>query len=429
MSEEPPGSTDLADLRSKVAGLRIGIVHYGEHVTLDDGYRPARMGQLAAWLTDAGASVVRFVPTYSHFAGRQRPLSWTGTLTPEGHVVMVPTRSFDSNRGPARLAFFADFARGTAAAAAELDPFDSLIVGFPPPGVTSALRARLRPCPPILADIRDLWPDALLTTSRPALTAATATVGHGLAAELRLTGGVVAMSETMLARAPWSRRRRPIPHSVSSALASVTPTVSPTDGLRVAFVGILNDFFDLDGVVSGWLQFLERRGSVTTTPHLSIYGTGPLEDELRRRVSDVESVTLRGWLPSADVPAAVAGADVGIAPTQPGLGTTLSNKVLEYVGTGAFVLHTLEDEASTVLARDGLGKRVEATSDGWADGFQELECRLGQLREARSDRQATALDRYGRDAIERLWMEEIAALSKGGSGTRARGRTRPLSAS
>ncbi len=402
--------SEVSELRSQVAGLRIGIVHYGEHVPLDESYRPARMGQLAAWLTEAGADVTRFAPTYSHFAGCQRE-SWTGASTAEGTVVMVPTRPFESNRGVERLGFFADFASGTASAVAARPPFDVLLVGFPPPGVVSALRTRVRPCPPILADIRDLWPDALLTGDRPALARAIAVVGHGLASELRLTSGVVAMSATMLGRGPRRRRHRAIPYSISSELATAEPSVAPNGGLQAVFVGILNDFFDLATVVAGWSRFEAERDPTVGPPHLRIFGSGPLEGDLRELAADIDTATVAGWLPSAEVPTVVAQADVGISPTQPGLGTTLSNKVLEYLGTGALVLHTLEDEAADELAAACLGTRVTATAEGWADAFLTAERRLATIRSERASRRAVALERYGRTTVERLWLSEIVGVS------------------
>ena len=131
---------DLSALRDQVAGCRIGIVHYGEHTPLDTGYRPARMGQLAAWLTEAGADVTRFVPTYSAFALEHRPLEWTGQLTSEGIIHMIPTRTFTSSKGWDRFGFLRDFAKGSAQAVASRGPFDLLITGYPPPGVVLALR-------------------------------------------------------------------------------------------------------------------------------------------------------------------------------------------------------------------------------------------------------------------------------------------------
>ena len=406
---DQPADRALDALRRKVDGVRIGIVHYGEHVPLDDGYRPARMGQLAAWLTEAGAHVVRFSPTYSQFAGAQRPEAWTGTVTGEGTVVMVPTGSFASTRGAARFKFFRDFARG-AAEAISADPVDVAVVGYPPPGVVTALRRRMGRQLPVIADVRDLWPDAVFSAPRRSVATAAAAAGRALATELRLADGVVAMSPTMLRRAPAARRRQAIPLSVSDALRDVPTASSCDEGLRAVFVGIVTDFFDLVSVVEGWKRYLDRRAP-GPVPKLEIWGTGDLEEELARRSAGIEGIVLGGWLQSSDVPAKLAAADVGLAPTQPGLGTTLGNKVLEYLGTGAYVLHSLEDEASVTLATDGLGERVASNdSAGWADGFAALDGRLASLRAARHERRAVALRRYGREGVEPLWLAEITRL-------------------
>lgn len=402
-----------------LGGRRIAIIHYGEHTPLDEGYRPARMGQLAAWLTEAGAEVTRFVPTYSDIAGGQRPETWTGEETVEGVVHMVPTRTYGSSRGRERLGFLRDFAQGSAAGVAARGPFDLIITGYPPPGVVWALRRRIGGRVPILADIRDLWPDALFADPHPAVAGLAAGAGRLLAQELRLASRVVAMSGTMVARAPHSRRGPAIPLSISDQLRSAPVTVEPEASLQALFVGMLTSFYDLDSVVVGWRQFVASRPGPGTTgetgppsggPVLRICGSGVLEEHLRALVADEPTIRFEGWVPAAEVPTLVARSDVGVVPSRPGLGTTLSNKVLEYLGTGLLVLNSLEEEGAAALDGQGLGLRVAPDGAGWAAAFTQVDQELAVHRRDRINRQARALKVYGRQGIEPQWLAEIRDL-------------------
>jgi len=399
---------DLDDLRASVAGARIGIIHYGEHVTLDDGYRPARMGQLAEWLTSAGAIVRRFVPTYSDIAGFQRSESWTGTVTREGIIHMVKTRSFESSRSPARFRFLREFAQGAAAAVAETGPYDLLIIGFPPPGVASAIRSQSEKVP-ILADIRDLWPDALFGDPHKYVAAAAQVAGQGLAKELKRVDGVVAMSNTMLERAPQSKRLQAIPHSISESLREVPIAIEDDSPMQAVFVGLLTDFFDMESLISGWARFVSQRTG-TDEPVLRIFGSGNTEEQVREWARPYPSIRCEGWVASSEIPRLVAEADIGVVPPRAGLGTTLSNKVLEYLGTGVYILNSLEPESAEVLEVQGLGARVASTPAGWAHGFADFERDLKHHRADRHQRQQVALAAYGREGIEPRWLSEIVKL-------------------
>jgi hypothetical protein len=393
-----------------VEGTRIAIIHYGEHTPLDDGYRPVRLGQLASWLTEAGVEVTRFVPTFSDVARRQRPESWTGELTGEGLVHMVPTRSYGSSRGRERLGFLRDFARGSALAVAGHPPFDLVITGYPPPGVVLALRRRIGTRVPILADIRDLWPDALFAEPHPMVEQGARMAGRLLAQELRLATGVIAMSHTMLARAPAPRRRAAIALSISDSLRAAPVSVDASAPMTALFVGLLTSFYDFESMIEGWRRFLAQRPDdrIGAEPLLRICGSGVLEDHVRSLAAEVPSIRCEGWVSSTAVPQLVAGADVGLVPPRPGLGTTLGNKVLEYLGTGLYILSSLEREGADELQAQGLGTRVTPSAQGWADGFARFEQELAQHRRDRAERRDRALKVYGREGIEPQWLAQIA---------------------
>jgi hypothetical protein len=269
--------TDELELeRESISGVRIGIVHYGELIPTDDGYLPGRMGLLAEWLTEAGAKVTRFAPTFSQFVAEPRPVELSGSTSRQGSVELIKTRAYGESVSADRLGHLRDFVRGTASRISELPRFDVMIVGYPPPGIVRSVHRATAGEVPILVDIRDLWPDALAPSGNRVAARVAEGLGRALAMELLLADGVVAMSPVMLNRAPRSRRLEPITNCVSDAMAIPAEAATTSNGpLKVVFVGSFTQGVDFESLLAGWRLFQERRRSSSgPSPILQICGKG-----------------------------------------------------------------------------------------------------------------------------------------------------------
>lgn len=397
----------LNQLREVMADRRVTIVHYGEDIPQDPGYRPIRYGQLARWLMDAKADVTRIAPSFSHLAHTQRPMEWSGADTEEGRIELVQTRGYQSNRGLDRFRFLADFRSGTAELVDLSTPADLYVVGYPPPGVVRGIRAAVGDGPKIVADIRDLWPDAQIPSGYPWLTSVAAMVGRAMARELRQADAVVAMSPKNLQRAPADRRSITIPLSISDRLIEEADAAI-TGPMHVIFVGTFTQLFDFDALFDGWRSFIANRdpggdAGGDDMPRMTLVGGGPLQDKIQAFVDATPSATFIGQVPSDDVPALLTGADAGLVPLRDGQGGTLTNKVLEYLGTGAYVLHTLDSRVGRQFGGSGTG--VHASAASWADGLTRTEQRLDELRRDRPERRRRDIDKFGPPAIEPQWLE------------------------
>jgi len=404
---------------SRFAGRRILLVHYGEDIPLDDGYRPLRVGRLARDLIDAGADVTRYCPTFSALSRRQRPMASSGSSSHEGVVILIPTRAYRSSRGYERLGFISDFAKGVGRAARCDDQFDLAIVGYPPPGVAGTLRRSVGGSLPILADIRDLWPDALAPSGNRLVTVAAATVGKFLSQELRATRGVVAASEMMLGRAPRSKRRRVIPIGIAAASALEVP-LGTQGSMRVVFVGTFSQLFDIGSMLEGWSRFVESTHRTGDAPVLELAGHGENAEAIQCAAQKIRGVHVAGRVPSTDVPALLASADVGVAPTRKGQGTTVSNKISEYFGAGLFVLHSLEPAVGAGISRLGLGRHVSWSPAEWKRAFAAADRGLKHIRSTRLIRQERANSEFGPQVVREQWFSEIDAALESGQTPRFR---------
>lgn len=394
-------------------GLRAAIVHYGEGAEPDEGHRSHRAGRLAALLADAGVSVTRIVPSFRDWDGFQRPEEWTGTDGREGRLVIIPTRSYTNTRGRDRAGSLLDFNRGVRRYLAANVGFDLVMAGFPPPGLLRGITAA-DPGAATIADIRDLWPDALLPEGSigrflgPVATLA----GRALARELNRADAVVALSATMLRRAPSGAARTEVIPIGFEPSTEEDRKLWPTDPapMSACYVGSMNQLFDLDAMLRGWLAYVEHRQSVGPSPVLTVVGDGdqrPLVDSL---VGSEPTVHLAGWVPGNEVGAHLHAADLGLTPTRSGHGTTISNKVSEYLAAGMYVLNTLNPEVGRPLEERGLGHRFESEPAAWAAAFERSEKRLSQIRADRAERLAEGDRQYGAGPTNEAWLDLIGEV-------------------
>ena len=129
----------------------------------------------------------------------------------------------------------------------------------------------------------------------------------------------------------------------SPSLARFDAAVHPrrafrADGaLRLIYAGGLTPTYEVDVAIRAVARLAHERPDLDA--RLEIYGRGDSEPVLRRLADDLEvadRVTFHGRIPIDDVPAAVAAADIGVAPTRrdPFTDLSLSTKVYEYAAMG-----------------------------------------------------------------------------------------------
>jgi glycosyltransferase involved in cell wall biosynthesis len=99
--------------------------------------------------------------------------------------------------------------------------------------------------------------------------------------------------------------------------------------------------YELDIVIEALARLAAERPDLPV--HLDVFGRGDAEPSLRARADGLglgNEVTFHGRIPIEDVPAAIAAADIGIAPTRRDAFTdvSLSTKIFEYAAMGKPVI-------------------------------------------------------------------------------------------
>ena len=107
--------------------------------------------------------------------------------------------------------------------------------------------------------------------------------------------------------------------------------------IRLVYAGALTPTYELDVLVEAVASIGRARPDLAV--HLDVFGRGDAAERLvdhAARLGLGERVTFHGRIPIEDVPAAIARADIGVAPTRrdPFTDVSLSTKVFEYAAMG-----------------------------------------------------------------------------------------------
>ncbi len=157
-----------------------------------------------------------------------------------------------------------------------------------------------------------------------ALADAVLTVNESLAERL-VSLGAPRRRVTVVPNSPSLRRFDPTHHAVRPFMV---------DGvLRLVYAGALTPMYELAVVLDGMAELGRRRPGLEL--RFDLYGRGDSEMTLREQAAALgfaDRVVFHGRIPIEDVPAALAGADVGLAPTRRDQFTdfSLSTKIFEY---------------------------------------------------------------------------------------------------
>ena len=164
------------------------------------------------------------------------------------------------------------------------------------------------------------------------VASAAITVNDALAARL-VALGVPAGKMTVLLNSPSLARFDPTAHPERAFRADGT--------LRLVYAGALTPTYELDVCLEAIARLMAARPELPI--ELDVYGRGDAAESLRERATQLglaERVRFHGRIPITDVPAVIAAADIGLAPTRrdPFTDFSLSTKIFEYGAMGKPVI-------------------------------------------------------------------------------------------
>lgn len=412
-SNPTPGSLRSSGRSGSKAPLTVLLAQMGEDVPADDGYVPLRYGRLAEDLTARGDRVVRVTPTFSHFRRSSRPagIRWSET---EGEHVVVATGTYGSSFDPRRVRFFGQY---VTAVARELrsrrHEVDVAVLGLPPPSIVTACRAVVGRSVPLIADVRDLWPEALVVGRSERLMPAAEIGGNVISQELRLASAITAVTQPMLDWTPSPGvPRRLIPIGLQPRTLDPLSMPAADAPLQACFLSNHAHGYDFVPVLEGWARYVsslpaDRQGEA----RLCFIGVEPATEREREMVAAEPTAQFLGRVKPEELTTLLSGFDVGLAPALPEWEASVGNKVFDYLSAGLVMLHSITPTDTAAMDAEGLARRCPLTIEAWVDAFAAMTPdALADLRAGRKQRIDLADQMLGRRATTGVFIELIDQL-------------------
>lgn len=253
---------------------------------------------------------------------------------------------------------------------------------------------------PVILDLHEAMPEFFRSRFR----GRAGRIGYGLlraqeAAAVRFATAVVTVNEalgdrlrglgvpdsklTIVPNAPSLARFDADRHAARPFMADGT--------LRLVYAGALSPVYELDVVLVALARLAESRPELPV--RLELYGRDFAEVPLRDLAAELgvaDRVTFHGRIPIEDVPAAIAAADVGLAPTRRSAFTdfSLSTKAFEYAAMGRPVV-----ASRLPMVERTFGHDVATYTAGDADDFVRAVLRLVDHSAEREAQVSRALER------------------------------------
>ena len=182
--------------------------------------------------------------------------------------------------------------------------------------------------------------------------------------------------------------------------------------LRLVYTGALTPTYELDATLRAVAAVHARRPDLDVV--LDLYGRGDSEDSLRALADGLgiaDRVAFHGRIPIDDVPAVLAAADIGLAPTRLDRFTalTVSGKVYEYAAMRKPVVAS----RLPTVERD-FGDAVRTYDSGDADGMADAIIGLvddDQARQRSIDAASAVVDGLAWDRVSRDYVALVDALT------------------
>ncbi len=382
--------------------FRLCIIHHGENLPNRAGYVPLRYGRLAEDLTDRGADVVRVSPAFNHL---HRDWNAECGRTSEGRHVLIETPKYGASFSVRRANFLRCFVAGSGRYLSERrDQFDAVLVGVPPPGMVRRISRSVSPEVTVVADIRDIWPQALAVGKLKALHSVASVGGFLLSQEMRVADAVAAVTPAMAAWAPDSVQVQMLPLGMDDRPDVPDRRPALDAAISACFLSSHIHGYDFVPLLQGWSEYTSALGDKES--RMAIIGPSSIPEEIAAEADRLGvALEVTGRVPADEVHSLLCEFDVGLAPATKEWGHSLGNKIFDYLSAGLLVLHTLDPATGAVIDDIGCGTRVDGSASGWFNAFGALNSEKEEFRSSRSKRIEHSVRVFGREATTDQFME------------------------
>jgi glycosyltransferase involved in cell wall biosynthesis len=351
--------------------MNVWLIKDGENLPLQPDARRMRTWMLAEALAAQGHQVIWWASTHSH---QRKKLIFEEDqdveIAPRFRLKLLHVGSYRKNKSVARLLHHARL----AAKFRELAPFlpapNIIVSAFPTIELAfEAVEFAKSRAIPVIVDVRDPWPDSIISHAHKPLRAVARIAFHSLERKTKAcflgADSLVACSQGFL---DWGllksgRERRPADRVfyIGSTRPPATPPAASNrieelakrlaGKLVFCFVGSFGHVYQLRLVCEA-AAILEKRGPHDV--HFVLAGDGQQYAEVADAAKALGNLTATGWLSACDADRLMSFSQVGLAPIRQMPGC-VPNKIFEYSAAGLPILSSLEGETGEILAQHRAG--------------------------------------------------------------------------
>lgn len=391
--------------------MRVWLITIGEPLPTDgEGDRLLRTGLLADRLQRAGHEVVWWSSGFDHIRKQHRTPCAGQILIESGYTLrLLKSAGYRHNISLRRLLDHRQLARHFRDEAASSEIPDVILCSWPTLELCDeAVRYGKAHGIPVVLDVRDMWPDALIDVlpslvrplaricawplyrmARRACRDATAmtAITEGCLEWVRCLAGTP-RGATDRAFPLAYRDRSPKEQEREAAVAFWRDRGVMADGkLTACFFGTLGRHFELDTV----LDAARRLDELKVPVRFVLCGAGPELESCQRRAAELPNVVVPGWVNAAQIWTLMRLSSVGLAPYRStwDFRMSITNKPVEYLSAGLPVISSLQGTLAQLLDQNGAGLTYRnESSEELADILQRLHAEpdslAGMSRQARS---------------------------------------------
>lgn len=378
---------------------RIAVITMGVCLDGEKGY--TRFRYLCDFLTNAGYEVDLITTSFQHWEKEQRDLNNIKKEQYRFGLKFIYEPGYKANIDLHRIFSHKTAAKNLTKLLEKEGNYDLLYAEIPPNDVAlAAARFAKQKGIPFVADVNDLWPEAMrMVLDVPVLSSiAFYPLKRDAERVYSLVSGVIGTSDEYRDR-PFKRQNRNIPKETVYVGNEITvfdkgakdndeDVIKPEGEFWVSYAGTIGTSYDIRTMVLAG-EFLAKKGRKEIC--IKILGGGPMKEELESLVRErkIENVEFVGYAPYGKMAAYLKKSDILVNSFVRKAPQSIVTKIGDYLAAGKAMINTcMSPEFRKKVEKDGFGVNIEPEDVNiLADAIERLyeneEMRLEMGKKAR----------------------------------------------
>ncbi len=375
------------------SNMKVWFVEIGEPLPLEEGVRPHRYGNFCSYLAKQGHDVTWWSSSFSHMP-KKHFSSKTECLDINGYKLwLIKSKGYTKNVSLDRIIHNKKFAKDFYDLAVEQEKPDLIISPIPTiENASACLKLAKKWKIPIIADIRDEWPDELVNILPQSLRWAGKLLLNSAFAKMtnfcKSVDGIMGVTKRQVDYGLSFAGREFSDKDYVFPLGYPEIEIKPEElekvkneikfdfnkyKLNVCFFGTLGRYFEFESLAAV-AKRLPDVGFV-------VAGDGDKKDELTSELKGLSNVYLPGWVDSAGIKVISSNCQIGLAPYVGSDSFSMPNKIYEYMANGLVICTTIQGELATLLESEKIGSTFKAYDEesvflcikSWLDDSEKLK--------------------------------------------------------